>query len=174
MQCGIVVALLLVGLTAGLPAQSSRGRSFPERRPSAIAQADVGFPELYALAAGIVTENRLVLSVVVNGLLLRESGFNPAKGIGIQIAKSFKTSYIGDIVPLPNSLAVQPSYLFGIPKSAGDGIALCVYAGYADVERIGLNVHTYLGFSMSAARGYHPMYSPCLKVGVNYNFASQE
>jgi len=172
MRCNIMVALLLVGLTADSGAIIERSIISGEKNDSN-STGRCWFPELYSLSGGIITENHWVLSVVANGILLRGSGLNLGKGIGVQVVNRLRppTSWIWCVAQQYCCTAI---IFVQCTKSEGDGIAICVYAGYANVERIGFNVHTFLGFSMSAARGYHPMYSPCLKVGLNYNFASQE
>lgn len=137
-------------------------------------QADIGVPELYALGIGIITEDQWVLSVMGNGILLRGAGFAPARGIGVQVGKTIETNHYDDVVPLPNYIVLEPTYLYWTPKSEGDGIAVSIYAGYANFERIGFNTHLYLGFSVNTALGYHPLYVPSLKIGMNYNFPSQE
>ena len=169
----IVVALLSAALSEAVTAQSSRGRSYAERRPGLVVQTDIGLPELYVVGIGIITDDQWVLSVVGNGVLLRGAGFTPARGIGIQIGKSLKTDG-DDGVQLPNSIVLEPSYLFKTPKKDGDGLAVSLSAGYANFERIGLNTHFHVGVLMSAAIGYHPLVLPCFKFGMNYNFPSEE
>ena len=171
LQSGMMLLFLLKGVSDA-PAQSSRRRLDPEREPTVMVQADIGVPELYGIALGIVTERRWAFSVIADGVLLRGSGFDPAQGLGIQIGKSLKTGDILDVISAPNSLVAQWAYLFKTPKDEGDGMVARLYVGYWNTERVGLNIHTYIGASMIAARAYRPMYGPCLKFGLNYNFAT--
>lgn len=165
----LAVFLLLI-FSSVVMAQSTLGRFVPEKRPNFMVQGSVGLLELYGLGLGIMTSDAWTFSLTATGfLLLQTDRLIHAKAIGIQAAKSFKDSYLFELVPLPNSLVVQPSYLFKTPKG-GDGVTLCIYIGGQNTERVGLNFHSYVGISVSAAQRYRPNYAPGFKLGFNYNF----
>lgn len=169
-----MITFMLVACLAEGSAQASRVRPLPERKISLIVQAGLGLPELYGAGVGLITDEKWILSLMASGVMLRETGFRTATGIGVQVAKPFKSDDLFDVLPLPNSFAAQTAYLFATPRVGGDGMAAAVYVGYQNPDRVGMNTYSYVGVSMSAARGYRPLIIPSLKIGLNYNIASQE
>ena len=130
-----------------------------------------GFLEVVSMGFGYQYSDEWDFSVKTVGVIVPGKAFlfpNSALGMGLRIAKYFP-KYL-----LFNNVSIQPTIILmasreGLPRYGLNGSSLEISFGNESLKSSYLNIFWSIGAIVSTLKKEKPLYSPSLKLGVNWN-----